>query len=181
MDSLVIIMIIAFILSIVSGVSFYYRHKSDVQERTIKKEQLDTQSSYIARLDELAMDKKKTRQERISIVLQLSQDSAADLTVDEAYERIETILKHYQNNVFKEQLAKSFYAIPHLFRIQSTRIFMDEMADLNEDIEAGEVADVLADFESITLMIYERTHDWNHPTIQSHLQSIQENIQVIKR
>lgn len=173
MKLLVIIMISAFILSIISGISFYYKHTKPAQE-AIKRSQLDRQSSFFECINELVEDKTMSRAERISNVQQIATDSAAVLTKREADERIDMIWKLYHNNVFKEQLAKTFFAVPHLFRIQSARIFMDELAELNEDIQAGEVADVLADFEAITILIYEGTHSWDSSRVQAHLQSIEE-------
>lgn len=175
MTLLVIIMILAFILSVVSGISFYYKHTKP-EQKALKQRELNNQDSYFDSLNELAKNKEITKQDRIEIVHRLAEESAANLTAQEADERIEMIWKFYRNNVFKEQLSKSFFAVPHLFRIQSTRIFMDEMAELNDDIEAREIADVLADFEAITTMIYVGSHNWDSSRVQAHLQAIEEQL-----
>lgn len=173
MKLLVVIMISAFILSIVSSISFYYKYTKPAQEAN-RNNQLDRQSSFFESINELMEDKSMSRSERISHVQQIATDSAAVLTVQEAHERIDMIWRLYHNNVFREQLAKTFFALPHLFRIQSARIFMDDTAELNEDIQAGEVADVLADFEAIAILIYEGTHGWDSTRVQAHLRAIEE-------
>lgn len=174
MDPVMILMIMfvlsIFLLALSLYVTLFNQSKQEDEDTPMSR-----QTFYFDQLDALAKDKEKTKEERITEVYLLADESAKDITLDEVDVRMAKIKKHYYNNVFKEQLKKSFYAVPHLFRISSVRIFMEDMAELNDDKEAGQMAELLLEFESITSMIYERTHDWDSPEVIDHLIAIEKH------
>lgn len=169
----VLFTMLAFTLFLLALTTYVMSIKKQEKEEEAKCSS-SSQSVYFEELQSLSKDKEQDRSVRIKAVYQLADESAKCLKAEEARDRIAIIKKHYYNNVFQEQLKKSHYAIPNLFRIRSARLFMDEISLLNEDEDAAQMGALLYELENITLKIYQRTHDWDSPEITNHLQAVKE-------
>lgn len=172
MEPLSVIMLMSLVLAIFSGVSFYIYAKRDTEEKQIIEAKINRQTSYFETLNDLSKRTAMPKEEVIREVRQLAMRSAEDLTDSEADERIAMIFRQYRNNVFFEQLPKATYAIPHLFRIQSARFFIERVANEFEDEEMNHIADTLNEIEEVVLAIYQDGLNWGSPQVKEHVEQI---------